>query len=105
MAHIKAKVIRDGVESEVLYEAPTEVGKDGKKRLAMAFLLPSGATELHPMYEHAKKRGIPDEDIPASHRGVDGKGHEYVSDQRWIFEAAELAELEQTCPERLIRVE
>lgn len=105
MAHIRTKTIRDGVETETRFEAPTAIGKDGKPRLALAFLLPSGATELHPMYEHAKKRGIPDEDIPTSHRGVDGHGHEYVSDQRWIFEAAELAELEQTCPERLIRVE
>lgn len=94
--------IKDPRGHEQRYEAP---GKDEKGRPPLAFLLPSGATRVHPMYAYAKEEGIPDENIREAHKGVDGKGNEYVRDQKWIHDAAELAQAEQDTPERVVRVE
>lgn len=90
-----------GEEIDVRYEAP----KNEAGQTAKAFLLPSGKTYVHPMYAFAKSVGAPEESIRESHRGVDGQGNEYVSDQRWIYDLAEATALKAEFPNRLIEVE
>jgi len=102
MSFIRQKAIDlGGNVIEVRHEAPkNEAGETAK-----AFLLPSGATYVHPMYAFAKAVGAPEESIRESHRGVDGQGNENVSDQRWIFDLAEAAQLKKEFPDRLVEVE
>lgn len=105
MGVIHAKAIDlSGNEVDVKYEAPKEIGPDGQERTALAYLKPSGKTYVNPMYAFAKFVGAPDESIRAAHRGVDGKGNDYVSDQRWIYDAQEFADLMKTSPDRVVRV-
>jgi hypothetical protein len=90
-----------GALRPVKYEAPLDAGG----RQAIGYLRPSGATYIHPMYAFAKQVGAPEDSIRAAHRGVDGQGTEYVSDQRWIYDTQEAAQLEREDPEHFVRVE
>jgi hypothetical protein len=102
MAFIRAKATNvDGSEREVRYEGP----KDEFGRSPIGYLAPSGKTYVHPMYAWAKTIGAPDESIRAAHRGIDGNGNEGVSDQRWIYDTQEAAQMEREMPERYVRAE
>lgn len=95
MGYIRTKAVdQSGNEIEVRYEAL--VDEQGQR--AVAYLKPSGKTYINPMYEHVGSR----RDV---HLGFDGKGAEYVSDQRWIFDLQEAAELQKSDPDRLVMVE
>ncbi len=91
----------DGNEIAVRYEGP----KDEQGRSAVGYLKPSGATYVHPMYAFAKQVGVSLESMRPAHLGIDGKGNEGVSDQRWIYDLAEASQLEQSEPARFVRVE
>ena len=102
MVFIRAKAADlSGNEIEVRYEAP----KDAQGRTAVGYLKPSGKTYVNPMYAWAKQAGASDESIRAGHRGVDGQGNEGVSDQRWIYDLAEAAQLAKDEPGRFVSVE
>ena len=102
MAFIRALAYDlDGNEIAVRYEGP----KDEKGRSPVGYLKASGKKYQHPMYAFAKQVGAADESIRPGHLGVDGQGNEFVSDQRWIYDIAEAAELEKSEPDRFVRVE
>lgn len=90
---------------EMKHEPPRKDPADKKSPRAVAYLGPSGKTYVHPLFKFAQDVGADPESIRPAHRGLDGKGNEGVSDQRWIFDAAEAAELKRQFPDRVILVE
>lgn len=92
---------RTGTTVPIRYEGP----RDEHGRSPVGFLKASGKTYVHPMYAWAKQAGASDDNIRPAHRGADGHGTEFVSDQRWIYDLAEAAELERTEPGRFVRVD
>jgi hypothetical protein len=101
MGFIRGVAVKDGVEIAVKYEAPN----DAAGHQAIGYLKPSGATYVNPMFAWAKQAGAADEGIRAAHRGVDGQGTEYVSDQRWVYDPQEAVDLAKQFPDRWVRVE
>lgn len=92
----------------VAHEAP----KDARGRDAIGYLAASGKTYQRPGYAlldslavaHPNVRREDLGDVPLHELGVDGKGTEFVSDQRWIYDTAEAAEMEKQFPDRWFRV-
>lgn len=100
MVFIKGKALDiSGNEIDVRHEAP----RDPEGRLAIGYLMPSGDTYVHPLFAFAKQVGAADESIRSAHRGADGKGNEFVSDQKWVYDLAEAADLERKFPGRFVR--
>ena len=102
MAFIRATAIDlEGNEIQVRYEGP----KDKEGRTPIAFLKPSGKTYVNPMYEFGERMGVRKDGHRQAHLGMDGKGNEGVSDQRWIYDLAEAVRLEKDEPTRFVRAE
>jgi len=85
----------DGNLIDVRYDGPREHPDDPKSRTPVGYLKPSGATYVNPLYAIGSRRD--------AHLGLDGHGNEGVSDQRWIYDIAEAAQLEKDEPERFVR--
>lgn len=95
MPFARRKVTVDGVEQFQKVEGPKAPNKLGQMVFPVAFLEASGATYVRDDFKPGQKRPL----------GVDGQGHEFVSDQRWIYDADEAQQLQAQFPDRLVLCE